>query len=112
MLMTAFVGNTNLLELIGLTDEVEEEFINDALVTVTVKTSAGVEVEGDEFPLTMEYVTASDGDYRCVLTSELELTAKAHYIAFIDANATTSADERVGHWEFPFTPLKRTGIDE
>lgn len=110
--MTAFVANTNLLELLGLTDEVEEEFINDALVTCTVKTSAGVEVEGDEWPVTLEYVAGSNGIYRSVLTSELELVAKAHYVAFIDANATTSTDERVGHWEFAFTPLKRTGLDE
>lgn len=110
--MTAFVANSNVLELIGLKDEVEDTFIDDATVTVTVKTSAGVEVEGDEWPVTMEYVTASDGDYRAILTNEIEFVAKHHYVAFIDADGSSSGEERVGHWEFPFTPLKRTGIDE
>lgn len=103
--MTAFVANTNLLELIGLTSAIEDEFINDATVTVTIKDGVGNNVTGATWPLAMDYVTASDGNYRTILTHELAFAHNAKYVAAIDADGGTN---RIGHWEFPFRPATRT----
>lgn len=103
--MTAFVANTNVLELIGLKDEVAEAFINDATVTVTIKDILeDEEVEGETWPLAMVYVTASDGDYRAILSDELSLVAKRKYLAYIDADGGA---DLIGHWEFHFSPKTR-----
>ncbi len=105
--MTAFVANSNVLELTTLTSEVEDVPINDATVTVTIK-KAGVAVAGISWPLTMDYVAASNGDYRAILSEGLDLENKGKYIAFIEANGGAG---RVGHFEFPFTALTRTGVE-
>ena len=39
-------------------------YVNDASVTVTVFDSNNVEVTGQAWPLTLDYVAASDGIYR------------------------------------------------
>lgn len=102
--MPVFVANTNMLELIGLRSEVEEEYINDAAVSVTIKTKAGVEVSGAAWPLSMPYVAASNGDYRVVLSEDIAFEHKADYIAYIDADAGVG---RVGHWELAFEARTR-----
>ena len=105
--MVAFSANTNILSLTGLYDAVSEAFINDADVAVTT-----IETEDGEavfplsgYPITMDYVSGSDGNYRAVLDHTLPLTPGVCYVAHIDADA---GDDRVGHWEFKFIPLRRT----
>lgn len=39
-------------------------FVNDATVTVTIKDSAGVDLVGESWPVTLPFVAASDGIYR------------------------------------------------
>jgi hypothetical protein len=102
--MTAFVANTNLLELIGLRSEVEDAYINNATVTVTINGPNGDAISGETWPLAMSYVTASDGDYRATLLHTLPLIANQQYVAVIEANGGAN---RVGHWEFPFRPAVR-----
>lgn len=106
--MTVFVANTNILDLVGLKSEVEEVFLDAATVTVTIKDHLGNNVGGMSWPVTMEYILESDGDYRATLPHTLTLLHKKKYIAVIDANA---GPDRIGHWEFPFKPLTRTGTD-
>lgn len=106
--MTVFVANTNILDLVGLKNELTEAFINGATVTVTIETKAGVEVAGQTWPLTMSYVAASDGNYRAFISEDVEFVAKSNYVAIIDADGGANL---VGHWEFPFKPLTRTGDD-
>jgi hypothetical protein len=103
--MTAFVANTNVLDLIGLKNEIAGTFINNAAVTVTIKDDQGVNVSGATWPMTMTYVTGSDGDYRAFLSEDLAFVAKGKYIAAIDADGGTNL---VGHWELNFKPLART----
>ena len=105
--MTVFVGNSNLLELIGLKDVTDDSYINDAAIAATVKDEAGVEVAGQTWPVTMAFVAASNGNYRGVLSEDVAFVAKTNYIAHIEANAGTN---RIGHWEFKFKPLTRTGV--
>lgn len=103
---TAFIANSLVLDLIGLRSHVEETFINNATVTVTVKDKAGTDVLGATWPLSMAYVAASDGDYRAILPSTLEMLKNKIYTAFIDADG---GGERIGHWEFAVTAVIRTG---
>lgn len=106
--MTAFVANTNVLELTGLKEEITEAFINNATVTVTIKDTDGNEVIGETWPFAMDYVAASDGDYRAFVSEDLELIANTRYIAYIEADGGAN---RVGHFEFHFKALARR-IDE
>lgn len=106
--MPVFVANTNVLELLGLKNEITDQYINDADVTVTIKDkTTGAAVTGMTWPATMAYVPASNGNYRLIIENDLALVAKTNYIAFIDAVADVN---EVGHWEFPFKPETRTGV--
>jgi hypothetical protein len=105
--MTAFVANSNVLDLIGLKSAVEDTFINDADVEVTVKDSADVNVTGVSWPVTMDYVAASNGNYRAILSHAIAFVPNRKYYAHIDADAGA---DRVGHWEFEFRPQTRTGV--
>lgn len=107
--MTVFVANTNVIDLTGLKNEITDAFINDAAVTVTIKTVAGVEVAGETWPVSMGYVAASNGNYRGILSDEIELVAKSKYIAHIDADG---GPDLVGHWELTFKAAARTVADE
>lgn len=99
-----YVANTNVLELSGLKSAIEDAFINDATVTVTLKDSSGSNVAGQTWPTTMAYVAASDGVYRAIMKDGLSIAAEGEYTAFIEANAGT---DRIGHWEFPITAATR-----
>lgn len=104
----AYVENTNTILLTGLKDELDEVFINDANVTVTVKDSTGAEVAGQVWPATMDYLSGSDGDYALGLTHTLSFAADQSYTAFIDADGSVSGGvERFGHWEMKFKARKR-----
>ena len=107
--MPVFVANSNLLELTGLRSEVEDAFIDDASVTVTIYDAADEEVAGETWPLTMDYTSGSDGDYSAIISEDVEFTAGATYYAHIEADG---GDGRVGHWEFKFKPKTRTGTNE
>jgi hypothetical protein len=101
--MSAFCASTNVLE--DLIAEIQNEFVNDASVTVTIRDAAGVELAGQTWPLVMNHVAASNGNYRAFLSATLPLIAKTNYVATIDANCGTN---RTGHWEFSFKPLAQS----
>jgi len=103
--MAVFAANTNLLELTGLKDAITGAFINDATVTATVVDEDGVAVSGASWPVTLAYVSASNGDYRAVLSHALALTPYRTHVARIDADG---GSDRVGHWEFDFLPQTRS----
>lgn len=103
----AYVGNTNDLELTGLKSESEDIFLNNVTITVTVNDAAGSPVTGENWPITMTYIAGSDGNYVVGLSYELAIIAGAKYTAIIDADASDTDAERIGHWEFPFTAQTR-----
>lgn len=102
--MTVFVANTNLLELNGLQSAIDDSYINDADVTVTLKDSAGDSVSGQTWPATMSYLSGTNGDYRLILDYDLALTPKRSYTAEI----TATKDGNRGFWRHVFQPLERT----
>jgi hypothetical protein len=56
--MPGFVANDNVIELSGLRAELQDEYINDAVVTVIIEDADGAVVTG---PLQMPHVAGSDG---------------------------------------------------
>lgn len=102
-----FVGNTNVIDLLGLSSEVDDAFINDASVEVTVVDESGVEVAGQSWPLAMSYLPGSDGNYRGFISDEVEFVPRDKYYARITADG---GENRVGRWSFPFKPQTRTGL--
>lgn len=102
--MTAFVANTNNLHLIGLKSASDGDFINDATVTVTIKDSAGATVSGQSWPVSMNYVSASDGDYLGVIPHTTQLLSGRNYTAEIEVNAGVN---RIGFWAYEFKAASR-----
>lgn len=100
-----YVSNDNLLIVDALYDNVAAAYINNATVTVTLKTEAGVTVTGQSFPATLSYVAASNGKYRCVLEDALVITAGTVYIAHITANGGA---DKVAAWQVPIRAITRT----
>lgn len=106
MSCVVYVGNTNIIEITGLKSAVEGSYVNDADVTVTVKDADDNAVSGQTWPAAMAYVAGSNGNYRGILEDDLALVDGSQYVAVIDADAGTN---RVGHWEFAFSPKTRRG---
>lgn len=92
--MQLLIGNDQTITVSGLKDQVSGDFINDATVTVTVKTRDGANVAGETWPLALQYVTGSDGDYRGTLEDGLELTPG---IYVVEARAVAT-DDLVAFW--------------
>lgn len=110
----AYIANTNNLKLTGLKSDLEKEFLNNLVPTVTIKDSSGNEVSSgsgdpEPWPAYMTYVTDSDGNYAVGLSADLQFIAGEKYTAVIDviASDTDGTPERIGHWEFPFTAKVR-----
>jgi len=92
------------LELRGLKQAVDDEYVNDAVVTVTVKDECGDIVSGQTWPASMVYVTGSNGDYRLILLNTLQVKSGKKYFAEISANGSAS---EIGFWKYQFRPKTR-----
>jgi hypothetical protein len=101
--MELLIGNDQTLTLEGLQDEVTSNYINDATVTATVKDRAGNAVSGQSWPLTLDYVTASDGIYRGNLEDTLVLAPGVSY--FVEISAVAGAGK--GFWRFARKAMER-----
>lgn len=78
--------NDNLLELTGLINEATGAAINDAQVSARLVDAKGVDIPGQGWPLTLEFVVGSDGDYRGMLESALQLDGRL-VTAIVDVDA-------------------------
>lgn len=90
-----YVGNDMIMELDGLKNAVTNAFVNNATVNVTLTDSSGEQVTGETWPLTMSYVTSSDGTYRATLQDTLPLVKNKRYKATVNAEAAGLK----GNWE-------------
>ena len=109
--MTAFVydANTNNLELTGLQAEIDGTYLNAATVTVTVNDASGNPVAGETWPQTMNYISASNGNYLVGLTYAIQFQNGQAYTAVISADGSSGGTERRGLWKFAFVGKTRTG---
>ena len=92
-----FLKNDHIIELTGLKDASDDSFVNNATVTVTIKTLVGVDVSGISWPLTLVYTVASDGDYAVTLDKAIVLVAWDRYVAEV----TVVAGSRDAFFELP-----------
>lgn len=99
------VGNDNVLTVDELKNDVSGEYINGAVVTVTLVDSDGNNVAGDTWPKTLPYVAASNGKYRATLKDTLSLTHNSEYMAKVAADAGTDLQ---GYWELELVARTRT----
>jgi hypothetical protein len=105
--MTAFVANTNNLDLIGLRNASNGAYVNDATVTVVVKDSTGNNVSGETWPLSMIYVSGSEGNYRGILSNSLSFSSGRNYTAEISVDAGSN---RIAFWVFDFFAIERREV--
>lgn len=75
------VGSTNVARVHGLVDQLGE-FQNNAIVTLEdLKTLEGSAVTGLALPLTLDYVTGSNGNYEGQISHTIEFLASKRYRA-------------------------------
>lgn len=73
MTETLRIGTDNLLVVSGLRNDADDSFVNDAVVHATLLESRdGGELSGQSWPLTLDYVTGSDGEYRGTLEDTID----------------------------------------
>ena len=98
----AFVGNTLVVSLTDVKNSQTGTADIGATVTCTVRDSAGNEVTGVNWPVSMPYdANAVDGaGYYGVVDSTLAIKNGRQYI--VEINATGSSSE-VGKWSYPIT---------
>ncbi len=67
------VDSSNVLELRGLRNVVDDEYVNNAIVQATIVDANGDEITGETWPVSLSYVAASDGVYRYTLSYLIDL---------------------------------------
>ena len=97
-----YVSNGHKLTVDQLRDT-DDQYINTATVEATIIDSAGNEVEGQTWPLSLSYVEDSDGKYEGILDNTIELQSGENYTLIVD----TVDGDSVGHWELAVKAVKR-----
>ena len=91
-----FVGNDNLIELLGFRKAVDSSYLNSATVTANLYEADKTTLVAG--PLTMTYVAASNGDYRGNIADTVSLTAGKQYHLEVSADGGTDLQ---GKWVGP-----------
>jgi hypothetical protein len=86
-----------------LKNKTSGDYINNAVVQLTINDSAGSPVSGASWPLTLSYVTNSDGKYRVVAPFGLSMIVGSSYTAII----TMVGDGLNGQMEIDLSCQKR-----
>jgi hypothetical protein len=100
---TLYIGNDNIVSISGLTNAATNAVVNDATVMLSLSDTSGNAVAGQSFPVAMNYVATSDGDYAFNLQSDLQLRHNTVYVAQITVNSS-GIDAA---WEFQLKAEKR-----
>lgn len=103
--MRLLIGNDQTISVSGVQDAVSGDFINNAVITATVKDACGEQVSGQDWPLTLNYVTDSDGNYRGTFEDGLELVENEIYI--VEVHLTVPGD-LVAYWRQKVPAAYRT----
>lgn len=99
-----FIENDNLLTLNHLKEAITDQYLNSAAVEATLVDHNGDEVEGQTWPLSLGYVTASDGKYQGIIEDAVEL-AQADYTVIVTVDAGI---DRIAKWRLPVRAVRRT----
>ena len=102
-----YMNNDHFMELTGFQDGVTLAFLNAATVTVTIYATDGAALgdatTGISWPLTMDYLSGSDGVYQAVIDKAISLTRGELYKAVITA-AESGID---GEWNITLRAQER-----
>jgi len=79
------IGNDTVVTLTGLQNAIDSSYQNSATVTCTIKDGSGSAVSGVTFPVTMDYVAASDGIYRATIDKALAVSEGVTYYVEVTA---------------------------
>lgn len=107
MAEVVYISNDNLITLSGLKDASEGgDYINNAIVEVTLLDSDGNEVAGQSWPATMSYVSGSDGIYEGILEDGLSLSVDDELTARVTVDA---GSDSLAQWDVP--AVARTRVE-
>ena len=79
-------------------------YVNDAIVTVTIKGSNGVEIVDESWPVTLPYVVGSNGDYSKSFDPFTSLTIGNIYTVIINV---TGIDGLIDYCEHECRALRK-----
>jgi hypothetical protein len=85
--MPWFVGSDQLVTIEGLRDPATNAYVNTATIEVTMTDAEGTAVAGQTFPLLLDYISSSNGNYQGLLEDTRELVDGQLYWLEITANA-------------------------
>lgn len=103
-----FILNTNTLFLEGLHEAdrtSDEDFVTDAEVSATLLDADGEEIAGQTWPVTLDYVADSEGDYTASLSADLDVDEDDEGTIVVDF----TSGSKTGRIERPCRFIKRTG---
>jgi hypothetical protein len=86
-MITHFAGGNTVIEWDKLLDQLNDQFVNDATVTFTVRNASGAAISGAE-NIPMPYRAGTNGRYRGLLLSTVELAIDGDYWIEITATKT------------------------
>ena len=96
-------NNDMLVEVDKLQDSSDDTFVNAATVTAVLKDSDGVNVTGQSMPISLSYVSASDGKYQGIFDSVVNLDdGDTGTVEITAVQGTLDA-----FWELSFTCRRR-----
>lgn len=87
-----YISSDNVIQLDKFYDAVNAAYLNAATVTATMKDLEGTEVTGETWPVTLIYVSGSDGKYQATVDKDLVLTENSSY--FIEITASESGIDK------------------
>jgi hypothetical protein len=90
------INNSNLIQVLNVIDMSRNEVINDAQVFMTLKDINGDDVGGVTWPISLGYVSGTDGMYSGILPPYIELFEGAEYSLIVDIfSSNNGAGEKV-----------------
>ncbi len=89
MIRVVLTGSDNVLRVDGVFDIINKSFLNSAVVSVTIFDVNDVQVTGIVWPIILDYIPASEGDYIGVLSDDAVFTIGSVYRANVIVDAGT-----------------------
>jgi len=94
MSLVLYVGEDMAIKMTGLKNVITGSYVNDATMTYTLKTAAGVAVTGAS-AISMPYVAASSGDYRGTMDATVSATLSADTLHYLEITVSGSVFRRI-----------------
>lgn len=91
--LVIYDDNSNLLTIEGVKNEQSGAYINNAVVTVTLKDRDRKNLAGTTWPVTLSYVTASNGNYSGTVASTIKYPVGEFGLCIVQITASGGAAE-------------------